>query len=66
MFGQPIAVPSKTGIWLEMLRQAEPKTRRGELMVRNLREDANVCPALQQQLRDQLLIAPCGQPTRIA
>lgn len=37
MFGQPIAVPSKIGMWLEMLRQAEPNTRRGELMVRNFR-----------------------------
>lgn len=58
MFGQPIAVPSKIESWLEMLRQAEPNTRRGELMVRNLREDANVCPALQQQLRDFVAAEP--------
>jgi hypothetical protein len=52
VFGQPNVVDAKTQAWPELLRQAEPATRRGELMVRNLLEDSNVCPALQRQLRD--------------
>jgi hypothetical protein len=60
VFGQPNVADSKIRSWLELLRQAEPDTRRGELMVRNLLEDANVCPALQQQLRDFMAAEPAA------
>ncbi len=66
MFGQP-NVDSKIRNWLELLGQAVPETRRGELMVRNLLEDANVCPALQQQLRDFVAAEPAaGIPDQAA
>ena len=66
MFGQP-NVDSKIRNWLELLGQADPETRRGELMVRNLLEDANVCPALQQQLRDFVAAEPAaGIPDQAA
>jgi len=52
MFGQPTVADAKLQAWLDLLRQAEPTTRRGALIERNLRDDANVCPALQQDLRD--------------
>jgi hypothetical protein len=37
VFGQPNVADSKIRNWLELLRQADPETRRDELMVRNLR-----------------------------
>ncbi|NLF69797.1 MAG: hypothetical protein GX575_12175 [Candidatus Anammoximicrobium sp.] len=52
MFGQATVADAKLEAWLDLLRQAEPTTRRGALIERNLRDDANVCPALQQDLRD--------------
>jgi hypothetical protein len=58
VFGQPTVADSKIHSWLELLRQAEPETRRGELMVRNLLEDVNVCPTLQEQLRDFIAVEP--------
>jgi hypothetical protein len=52
MFGQPTVADAKLQAWLDLLGQAEPATRRGDLIERNLRDDANVCPALQHELRD--------------
>lgn len=52
MFGQPTVSDAKLQAWLDLLRQAESVSRRGALIERNLRDDANVCPALQQELRD--------------
>ncbi len=45
MFGRDVDDKGMEG-WLDLLRQAEPETRRGELVARNLLEDANVCSAL--------------------
>lgn len=58
MFGEPNVTDSKTLSWLDLLGRAEPETRRGELMVQNLLEDANVCPALQRQFRGFLAAEP--------
>ncbi len=50
MFGQSRSVDAKFKAWFDLLERAEPATRRGELVVRSLIEDANVCPALQTEL----------------
>ncbi len=50
MFGQSRSMDAKFKAWLDLLERAEPETRRGELVVRSLVEDANVCPALQAEL----------------
>ncbi|MCY2994634.1 MAG: hypothetical protein NTY19_43250 [Planctomycetota bacterium] len=51
MFGNPTAGDTNLEVWLDQLRQAESATSRGAIMHRNLREDANVCAANQQDLR---------------
>jgi hypothetical protein len=58
MFGPSTVADAKLQAWLDLLRQAEPATRRGALTERNLRDDVNVCPALQQELRDFVAAQP--------
>ncbi len=50
MFGQSRLMSAELKAWLDLLKRAEPATRRGELVVRSLVEDANVCPKLQAEL----------------
>ena len=52
MFGEHDVDDRSMDTWLDLLRQAEPETRRGELVVRNLLDDANVCAGLRKLLFD--------------
>jgi len=58
MFGQATVADAMLQTWLDLLRQAEPTTCRGALIERNLQDDANVCPSLQQELRDFVAAQP--------
>jgi hypothetical protein len=58
VFGRPTARDAKLQFWLDQLRQADPATRRGALIHRNLLEDANVCAAYQREFRDFVAAQP--------
>jgi hypothetical protein len=54
MFGRPVDPNSKTGPWLGKLADAEPATRLGALVSKNLREDNNVCGEYGSAVHDYL------------